>query len=364
MKIKELTAFLESIAPPSFQESYDNVGLIIGDPERDVQSALVTLDITPAVLDEALQKNAGLIISHHPLIFQGLKKIAGRSEVERMVARAIRQDLAIFAAHTNLDAITGGVNTILGDTMGLREMSVLRPMRDALVKLVTFVPEQHADEVRQALFGAGAGVIGDYDSCSYNLQGEGSFKAGASTDPFVGEKGRIHFEKEVRIETILPRYLKQRVVDALVQAHPYDEVAYDLYPLENEYPLAGMGMVGTLPEALPETDFLDRLKQKLGLRVLKHTELRGNDVEKVAVCGGSGSFLIEDAIRSGADVFVSGDFKYHDFFKAEKKLVLVDIGHYESEHYVKEIFSALIRKKFPTFAVQISEVNTNPVNFY
>jgi len=362
MKVKQLVSFLDSIAPPAFQESYDNVGLIIGDPEKDIQSVLVTLDVTPEVLEEARKKDAGMIISHHPLIFKGLKKITGRTNVERMVATAIRDNLAIFAAHTNMDAISGGVNTILGEKIGLQDKTILRPAQGTLVKLVTFVPEQHAMEVRNALFEAGAGVIGNYDSCSYNLLGEGTFKAGESADPFVGEKGTIHFEKEVRVETIMPKYLKGRVVTALKEAHPYDEVAYDLYPLENEYPLAGMGMLGSLPAAMQERDFLEQLKQKLGLKMLKHTALTGKDIQTVAICGGSGSFLIEDAIHAGADMFISGDFKYHDFFTAEEKLVLVDIGHYESEHYVKEIFSVLIKKKFPTFAVQISEVNTNPVN--
>ncbi len=364
MKIKELTSYLESIAPLQLQESYDNAGLIIGDPERTIKSALATLDVTPGVMEEAIEKKAGLIIAHHPLIFKGLKKLTGSNATERMVIKAVKNNIAVYACHTNLDAITGGVNSFLASLIGLKNPVILKPVENYLLKLVTFIPEDHIETVRNAIFEAGAGVIGNYDQCSFTLNGTGSFRGGSNTDPFIGKKGTINFEKELRLETILPGHLKNKVVQALLNAHPYEEVAYDLYPLENVFPMAGMGMVGNLNKAVSEPDFLNHLKKTLNLHTLRHTSLNNREINKVAVCGGAGSILLNDAIRSGSDAFVSGDFKYHDFFEADDRILMIDVGHYESERYVKEIFSALLKKKFPTFAIRISEVNTNPVNFY
>ena len=364
MKIKDIVSYLESIAPPSLQESYDNAGLIIGDPEEIIHSALITLEITPEVLDEAIARNTHLIISHHPLIFTGIKKLTGASHVESMVIKAIKNEIAIFATHTNFDSVVGGLNSYLSDQIGLHGTRILKPKEDHLLKLVTFVPEEHVEGVSLAIFDAGAGTIGNYDHCSFNIQGTGSFRAGEKSKPFTGRRGEVHSENELRLETIFPRHFKFQVVQALLKSHPYEEVAYDLYPLENKYPLAGMGMIGELNEDWEEKAFLDRIKKVFDIRIIRHTPCLGRSIRKVAICGGSGSSLLSDAIKAGADIFISSDFTYHKFFEAENKILIADIGHYESEHLVKAILSELIKKKFPTFAAQISEVNTNPINYY
>ena len=364
MKIKEIIAHLESIAPLSFQEPYDNSGLLIGNPENEVNSALLTLDVTPEVLNEAKDKNTGLIISHHPLIFQGLKKLTGSTVIEKTVVRSIKEDIAIYASHTNMDSALQGVNSRICEKLELQNVSILRPIKGQLCKLVTFVPEKYLDVVRQEIFEAGAGTIGNYDQCSFNTEGIGSFRGGENTNPFLGERGELHFETEIRIETIFPKYLKNRVIEALIKSHPYEEVAYDIYPLENEYKQAGMGMTGELKKDWDEKLLLDYIKKRLNVKIIRHTHWINRPIRKVAVCGGAGSFLLHDAVHHKTDIFISGDFKYHEFFKAEGKLLIADIGHYESEHHVKEIFSDLLKEKFPNFAVQISEVNTNPVNFY
>jgi len=364
MKIQEIVSYLESIAPPSIQESYDNAGLIIGDPQKIIHSALITLEITAEVLDEAIARNTPLIISHHPLIFKGIKKLTGANQVERMVIKAIQNEIAIFATHTNFDSVVGGLNSYLSEKIGLHDVRVLKPKENHLLKLVTFVPKEHVEGVKVAIFDAGAGTIGNYDHCSFNIQGMGSFRAGKKSKPFTGKKGELHIENELRLETIFPRHFKFQVIQALLKSHPYEEVAYDLYPLENKYPLAGMGMIGELNEDWEEKAFLDRLKKVFDIHTIRHTQWLGKPIRKVAICGGAGSSLLSDAMRDGVDIFISSDFTYHKFFEAENKILIADIGHYESEHRVKEILSDLIKKKFPTFAAQISEVNTNPINYY
>jgi hypothetical protein len=277
---------------------------------------------------------------------------------------AVKNDVAIYASHTNLDSISGGVNSKICEKLNLQNCTVLQSAEGQLKKLVTFIPFEHADKVRNAVFEAGAGHIGKYDSCGYNLEGTGSFRGGGETNPFVGEKGKINYEKEIRFETILPAYLQHKIVSALLNAHPYEEVAYDIYPLENKFEQTGMGMVGYLPEEMQETDFLHLLKNTFKTGIIKHTALKNKPVKKVAVCGGAGSFLLNKAIASGAGFFVSGDFKYHQFFDAENKIVIADIGHFESEQFTKELFYELLTKKFPNFAVHFSEVNTNPVFYF
>ncbi len=364
IKIKEITHYLEAIAPPSLQESYDNAGLIVGNPEQEVSAALVTLDITEAVVDEAIRKNAGLIIAHHPIIFSGLKKLTGKNYVERTVIKAIKNNIALFAAHTNLDAVSVGVNAKICQKLGLRDCQILQPVSGELKKLVAFIPLEAAAKVRDAVFKAGAGHIGNYDHCGYNLEGTGTFRPGENTNPYAGKKGEIHHESEIRFETIFPSWLQGKILQALIQSHPYEEVAYDIYPLENQFDQAGMGMIGMLPTPLPEKEFLNLLKKTFSANCIKHTALRGEPVRKVAVAGGAGSFLLSKAIAAKADFFVSGDFKYHQFFDAEGKMVIADIGHFESEQFTKELFYELLTKKFPKFAVQFSEVNTNPVHYF
>ncbi len=363
MQLSQITQLIESVAPLSFQESYDNAGLIIGHPDDEISGILITLDITEEILDEAISKHLNLIVAHHPVIFSGLKKLNNRNYTERCVAKAIKNDLAIYAAHTNLDSVFGGVNSMICQKLGLQNCRILAPMSNFLKKLVTFVPTANAEKVRNALFEAGAGHIGNYDSCSFNQTGTGSFRGNDQTNPYVGEKNQLHFEEETRVETIFPRHLQSWVIQALLNAHPYEEVAYDIYPLDNEFPRAGIGMIGELLSPLDEMEFLQKLKETFRCPAVKYTRLLGKPISRVAVCGGAGSSYLKNAIAQKADIFISGDFKYHQFFDAENQIIIADIGHYESEQFTKEVFYELLTKNFPKFAVQLSEINTNPVSY-
>ncbi len=361
--IRNITQHLESIAPLSYQEGYDNCGLIVGNPDTEVTGVMLCLDSTEAVIDEAIEKGCNLVIAHHPIVFKGLKKFNGRNYVERTVIKAIKNDVAIYAIHTNLDHIHTGVNAKIGEKLGLQNLKVLSPKRQLLRKLVTFVPHTDADKVRDALFAAGAGHIGDYSETSYNLEGTGTFKGSEATNPHVGNKGERHQEPETRIETIFPAHLEGKIVSALIAAHPYEEVAYDIFVLENENALVGAGMVGELAAPVDETAFLQNIKSKLSTPMIRHTALLGKPITKVAWCGGSGSFLLQDAIRVGAQVYITGDFKYHEFFDAEDKILIADIGHYESEQFTPEIIHSILQKKFSNFALYFTQVNTNPINY-
>ena len=363
MKLKEIISALEQTAPTALQESYDNSGLLIGDPEIEVENALICLDLTADVMDEAIKDNVGLIISHHPLVFSGLKRITGKNEVEQLVIKAIKHDIAVYAIHTNLDNINSGVNGMLCEKLGIQNTRILRPMDGLLCKLVTFCPGEHAEALREALFAAGAGHIGNYDSCSYNLEGYGTFRAGEDTDPFVGEKGKLHTEAEVRIEVIFPDHITSKLIKAMNEAHPYEEVAYDIYPLKNKLAVAGAGMIGDLSESYDEASLVSLLKTVLGTPVVRHSKFIGKKIKRVAVCGGSGSFLIHDALALGADAFITGDMKYHQFFEAEGKMLIADAGHFETEQFTKELIYNILNEKFPTFALRISQVNTNAVHY-
>jgi dinuclear metal center YbgI/SA1388 family protein len=363
MKLKEIVSTFEKVAPFSFQESYDNSGLQTGNPEMDIHSALICLDVTEEVYNEAIKLNVNLIISHHPLIFHGIKDLTGKNFTQRILINAVKNDIAILSVHTNFDNIENGVSSKICEKLKLENTRILEPMKNSLVKLVFFVPVEQADEVRNKVFEAGAGVIGKYDMCSFNVPGKGSFRASENANPFVGDKNKLHFEPELRIETIIPVTLSDQVVKALLLAHPYEEVAYDLYPLANNYPAVGFGLIGELFSDTDEIEFLKLLKKIFNSDCIRHTALLNRKIKKVAVCGGSGSFLLEKAISSGADIFVSGDFKYHQFFEAENKILIADIGHYESEQFTKELFYELLIKNYPKFALHLSEVNTNPINY-
>ena len=364
IQLKTITGALERLAPLSLQESYDNSGLQVGDPEMQVNGILITLDVTEEVVEEAVRLGFNLIISHHPVIFGGLKSLTGQTAPERIVARSLREGIAIYSGHTNFDSIHDGVNRAMAVRLGLNNLRILEPRKGLLKKLVVFVPTDLAGQVREAIFEAGAGQIGAYDSCSYNLEGSGTFRGGEGTDPFVGIPGVLHAEPETRVETIVPSHLLSRVVKAMVAAHPYEEAAYDIYPLENSNPAAGMGMVGDFEDGMDEEVFLNFLKDRFFLSVIRHSALLGKQVRRVALCGGAGSFLMGRAIASGADVFVTGDLKYHQFFDAEGKIVLMDIGHFESEQFTRELFYDLLMKKFPKFAIRLSETDTNPIKYY
>jgi dinuclear metal center YbgI/SA1388 family protein len=364
VRLREITGFLEGLAPLSFQESYDNSGLQVGNPDAEITGILVALDVTEKVVEEAAGLGFNLVVSHHPVIFGGLKSLTGSSMAERVVELAIRHGVALYSAHTNLDAVAGGVNAMMAGRLGLSGIQVLDPVKGNLKKVVVFVPQKQADEVRSAMFGAGAGRIGEYDSCSFNLEGEGTFRGSEDTHPFAGQAGEFHREPETRVETIIPAHRLGSVIRAMIAAHPYEEVAYDVYPLENEYPLAGAGVSGVLEDAMDERVFLNFVKDRFRTGIIRHSELLGKPVRKVALCGGAGSFLLKKAIHAGADVFITGDMKYHQFFDAEGRIVVMDIGHYESEQFTRELFYDLLTKKFPKFAIRLSEVVTNPIKYY
>lgn len=363
MKIQEILQELEKWAPLSFQEDYDNAGLLTGDPASDVTSALVSLDLTPEVIREAVEKHCDLVISHHPFIFHGLKKILSGSSEYEIIREAMVNGINLYAIHTNLDNSVTGLNQFLCDILKLKETRILAPKKNMLLKLVTFCPYDYADRVRQTLFDTGAGHIGNYDSCSYNTDGSGTFRALEGANPFVGNMNELHLEPEVRIEVIFPFYLEQKLIAALKTAHPYEEVAFDIYPLANEFARAGSGMIGTLDSPLPAGEFLEMVKKTFGIPVLRHSEHTGQQIRQVAVCSGSGSLLIPDAVKNGADALLTGDLKYHDFTGIRSSLLLADIGHYESEQWVKELISAILNRKFPNFAVLISEKEQNPVKY-
>lgn len=363
MQIQEIINELEQFAPSALKEDFDNVGLLVGNANDNAKGVLITLDITEKVIDEAIELNCNLVVAHHPIMLSGIKKINGRNATERIIIKAIQNNIALYASHTNADSVLNGVSGKMCEKLGLENCKILSPKKESLLKLVTFVPNEHADMVRDAIFNAGAGQIGNYDACSYNLNGEGTFRGGDNTNPFVGKKGQIHTEKEIRVETILPAYLKNKVVSALIMAHPYEEVAYDLYPLANDWPTTGIGMVGDLPNEIDEATFLNQLKSTFNTACVRYTELLNKPVKRVALCGGSGSFLLGKAIAEKADVFVTGDFKYHQFADAEGRILIADIGHFESEQYTKEVFFEILTKKFSNFAIHLSNVNTNPVNY-
>lgn len=364
MKIKDILDLLDQLAPLSYQESYDNAGLITGNSSVECTGILCTLDATEDVILEAKQKGFNLVVAHHPTIFSGLKKITGKTYVERAIITAIKNDISIYAIHTNLDNILAGVNGKIADKLGLENRKVLLHKQNILMKLIVFVPLADAGKVREALFAAGGGDIGNYSECSFTSNGLSTFKPGEGTNPHTGQVGKRETADEEKIEVIFPVYLKESLLSAMIQTHPYEEVAYDLLPLSNDYGKVGSGLVGELPEEMNEADFLAVLKKQFDLKVIKHTPLLERKVKKVALCGGAGSFLIKKALSASADFYITSDIKYHEFFEAENRIVIADIGHWESEQFTIDFLHDFLLSKFTTFAVLKSTVKTNPVNYF
>ncbi len=370
MRIKDLGQVLDQLAPFSYQMSFDNSGLLVGHPEDTIEKILCTLDVTDTVLDEAIHQQADCIVSHHPLIFSPLKKLTGQTPTERLVIKAIRNGIGIYAVHTNLDQVSNGVNQRLAEALGLTNTQILQPSYQVLKKLVTFCPSMNSEDghyypgiIRQALFEAGAGQAGSYDQASFNAKGKGTFRAPEGSSPFVGKEDQMHVQEEVRIETIFPSAIQGQVLAALQSAHPYEEVAYDVYSVDNTFNDVGAGMIGKLPEVVGEMHFLRDLKANLHAQGLRHTKLTGNPIEKVAICGGAGRFTLSKAVQEGADALVTADFKYHDFFDVDQQLLLVDVGHYESEQFTPEILYNYIANQLPEATVSISACNTNPIYY-
>ena len=363
-KIKEIVSYLDNFAPRILSEDYDNVGLLIGDYNTDVSGILITLDVTEDVVDEAIKLKKNIIVAHHPIIFRGIKKITNSNEIERIIYKAIKNDIAIYAGHTNFDNVKNGVNGKICEKLSLQDCKIISPRKNQLLKLITYVPTKHAEKLKQSLFDAGAGNIGNYDGVSFNSEGIGTFRANKNAKPFVGKKGELHSENEIKIETIFPIYNKGKVITALLNNHPYEEPAFDIFMLENTNKEVGSGIIGKLEKELSEEEFLTLIKKTFNTGVIRHTKLKSKKIKKVAVCGGSCSFLINSAKSAKADAFITADIKYHDFFDIENSMLLLDIGHYESEQYTKEIFYELLTKKFSNFATDLSEVDTNPINYF
>ncbi|MBR9997794.1 MAG: Nif3-like dinuclear metal center hexameric protein [Cyclobacteriaceae bacterium] len=362
VKIKDIMNFLEEIAPLSYQEDYDNSGLIVGDETQELKGILVCLDSTEEVIDEAINHRYNLVIAHHPIIFGGLKKITGSNYVERAIIKAIKQDIAVYAIHTNLDNVKQGVNKKIAEMLDLVDPEILSPGQNKLMKLVTFIPKTHTDQVLEKIHQAGAGKIGDYDHCSFRVNGTGRFKPGENADPYIGTKDLLEEVNEDRVEVIFPAFKKNEVLAAMNDSHPYEEVAYYLHELANLSGDTGSGMIGNLQNEMQPLEFLDFLKKKMSLNSVRYTPSK-KGIKKVAVCGGAGSFLLPKAIKSGADVFITADMKYHDFFDGDGKTMIIDIGHYESEQFTKELIYGLLSKKFSNIALRLSEVNTNPIRY-
>ncbi|WP_299524754.1 Nif3-like dinuclear metal center hexameric protein [uncultured Lutibacter sp.] len=363
MKIKDITTCIEEIAPLNYAESFDNVGLLVGNYYTEVTGVLVTLDTLENVVDEAIEKHCNLIVSFHPIIFSGLKKLNGNNYVERVVLKAIKNDIAIYSMHTALDNSFQGVNAKICEILGLQNKKVLIPQKNTIKKLTTYVPNNNSEKVRTALFKAGAGSIGNYDHCSFNTEGYGTYKGNENSNPTIGEKGKLHTENETFISVIFEKHKENNILTALFNAHPYEEVAYDIVPLDNMNQEIGLGMIGELTEEKSELDFLNFLKVTMNAKGIRHSKLIGKPIKKVAVLGGSGSFAIQNAISAEADIYVTSDIKYHEFYKAEDKLIIADIGHYESEQFTKNLLVEILTKKFLNFAIILSNRNTNPIYY-
>ena len=364
MIIQEVINHLEEFAPLAYAEDFDNVGLLVGNKNNELTGILVTLDTIEEVVDEAIQNNCNLIVSFHPIMFKGLKKITGKSYVERTVLKAIKNDIAIYAIHTALDNAMEGVNDAICQQLELVNKQILIPQKQTIKKLTTFVPVKEAEKLRMALFNAGAGNIGNYTHCSFNSEGIGTFNGNENSNPTKGAKGDIHKEQETQITVTYVRHFESNILKALFESHSYEEVAYEITTLENTNQHIGMGMIGELKNPMDEKHFLNFVKTKMNTPLIRHTSLLGKNIKKIAVLGGSGSFAIEAAKVSGADAFITADLKYHDFFTAENQLLLLDIGHFESEQFTKNLLVAFLIKKITNFAVVLSKTNTNPVKYF
>ncbi len=364
MIVSDIIQFLETIAPASLQEGYDNAGLLTGSTGQLCTGTLISLDCTEEIVQEAIDKNCNLIIAHHPIVFKGLNKINGNTYVERTIIKAIKNDIAIYAIHTNLDNVLAGVNGKIAKMLGLQNLQILSPKKDILQKLAVFVPAENAEKLKDALFAAGAGNIGNYSECSFTAIGNGSFTPGEAANPFTGKIGRREIVEEVKIEVIFPAWLQNKITNAMKENHPYEEVAHDIYSLNNYNQTTGSGIIGYLPGAMTEREFLKKLADVFNLKTIRHTAFLNKPIKKVAVCGGAGSFLITNAKTAGADVYVTADVKYHEFFKADNQILLADIGHYESEQYTIDLLFDILTENFPTFAHFKTGVNSNAVHYF
>ncbi len=363
MIVQDVINHLEELAPLAYAEDFDNVGLLVGNRNTKITGVLVTLDTLEAVVDEAIEANCNLIVSFHPIIFKGLKKLTGKNYVERVVMKAIKHDIAIFSIHTALDNALQGVNDMICNQLELTNKRILIPQSETIKKLTTYVPKNEAEQLRTALFKVGAGGIGNYSDCSFNVEGFGTFKGNQDSNPTKGQKGETHTEEETKITVTYAKHLESQVLETLFKTHSYEEVAYELTTLENKNQNIGMGMIGEFADPMDESSFLNHIKTRMNTECIRHSSFLNKKIKKVAVLGGSGSFAIQAAKTNGAEAFVTADLKYHDFFTAENSILLADIGHYESEQFTKSLLVAYLTKKITNFAIILSNTNTNPVKY-
>jgi dinuclear metal center YbgI/SA1388 family protein len=363
-RIVDLISYLEQIAPLAYQESYDNCGLLVGDKQAPCTGVVVCLDVVEDIVDEAIAKGYNLIVAHHPVIFNGLKKITGANYVERIIIKAIQNNIAIYAIHTNLDNLEDGVSGMLAKKLNLINTQILAPKKGLYSKLISYVPIKDTDKVLQGIFATGAGNIGNYSECSFSITGKGSFKPNEAAKPLIGTANTLEVVDENRIEILYPNYLETQIVAALHKHHPYEVPAFDLIPLNNKQSHVGSGCIGELEKPMSKDEFLAYISTKLSLSCIRFTTAFTGDIKKVALCGGSGSFLLKNAISSKADVLITADFKYHDFFDAEDRILVCDIGHYESEIHTKELLLNVLTKKFANIAVVLSSIHTNPIGYF
>ncbi len=364
MKLKAITQFLEHQFPLSLQESYDNSGLLIGVLEMEITGVLICLDSIEKIVDEAIEKNCNLIIAHHPIIFKGLKKITESNYIERIVSKCIKNDIALYAIHTNLDNHFDGVNKEIANRIGLKNLRILQPIQGNLSKLTVFVPKDALEKLDEAIFKAGGGQIGNYSECHFRTEGTGTFKGNENSNPQIGNKNVREAFEEFRVEYLVSNYNLRNVLNAMYASHPYEEVAYEIYPIQNSNQFEGAGMIGELETEVDEITFLTQLKTTFNCGIIRHSQLLGRKIKKVAVCGGSGSFLLSKAIQQKADIFITGDFKYHEFFDAEKQIIIADIGHFESEQFTTNLLAERMKENFTNFAIHLTEHNTNPINYF
>lgn len=363
MKLQQIISVLEEMAPTAYAEDFDNVGLLVGNPNQEISGILVCHDALESVIDEAISANCNLVVCFHPIIFSGIKKITGKNYVERAVIKAIKNDIAIYSVHTGYDNHKDGVNKIICDTLGIKNPKILVEKENFIYKLVTYVPTTEAELLRNALFEAGAGSIGNYDRCSFNSIGKGTYRGNDDSNPVVGKKHEYIQAEEVKVEVTFEKHLQHKILKTLAENHPYEEVAYEVIQTSNKHQQIGLGMIGELEEAQDEESFLLFVKQKMQAGGIRHSEFLNKKVKRVAVLGGSGAFSIATALAKGADVLITADLKYHDFFQAENKILLADIGHFESERFTKDKIVDYLTKKNPNFAIVLSKENTNPVKY-
>jgi dinuclear metal center YbgI/SA1388 family protein len=368
--VAEIAAALEAWAPPASKLDYDNVGLQVGDARREAASVLVALDLTAAVVEEARETGADLVVTHHPLLFRPLKKLTADDPAGALALRLAEHGIAYYAIHTNLDAAPGGVSFALAGRLGLEGIRFLEPSEESLVKLVTFAPAAHAEAVRRAMAEAGAGHIGDYEACAFTIRGTGHFRPGERANPFIGEAGGAEEAvEEVRIEAEVMRWDLGRVVRAMKAAHPYEEVAYDVYPVEQPATRVGFGAVGFLQAPTTLEAFLAVVAARLDAAALRYSGDPAMPVRTVAVCGGAGASLIPRALAAGADAFVTADVTYHRFFEpldaeGRPRMALVDAGHYETEALTEPLLVDWLAHHFPDLAVRKTRHRTSPMRTF